>query len=450
MYLVEKHIINKSHTQWAECDRLCFLSKNLYNQALYRVRQHYFETKTTKKIVELDKEMIVENQVDYRAISAKSSQTILRLVDQNMKSFFASLRAFKKQPEKFKARPQIPKYKDKTKGRCVISFDYIQVKVKDGFIKFPKKENLLPLKTKIKPEEFKLVRIIPAASCYVIEVVYEKKEVKNENLDYKKYIALDLGINNLCAITSNQPGFKPLLINGKTIKSINQHYNKLLAKHSSNLKNQKKKTSNKIQKTTIKRNNRISTHLHVMSKFIIDLCNHYNIGNIIIGKNDGWKQEVNLGKKTNQKFVQVPFESFISKLEYKAEFLGIKVKKTEESYTSKCSALDQEEICKHEEYVGKRIKRGLFRIKSGKTINADINGSLNILRKVIGDDFIVRLDTASAAKPLLINPLKSNFQKILEQQKIPLNLNFNSKDTDFFSSKTVGYNTAIVSYQQTV
>ena len=429
--LVEQHIISKKHKQWKECDRLCFLAKNLYNAGLYQYRQFYFENKKLLKYTDLDKQFNSTNQSDYRAISARSSCALIRLIDQNYKSFFASIKDYGKNPNKYKAKPKLPKYLDKVKGRQVITFDYLQGKIKNGFIHFPKKENLLPLKTKVLAEQFRQVRIVPKASCYIIEVVYEINNQININLDFNHYLGIDMGVDILAAITSNKPGLRPMLINGRIAKSINQNYNKLTSKHKSNLDNQinllnknlktdekiKTKTSNKIKQTTLKRNNSIKTYLHQCSKFIVDYCNDNNIGNIIIGLNKGWKQKSKMSKKNNQHFIQIPFAELINMITYKANLIGIKVETIHEAYTSKCSALDLEPINKHEIYMGKRIKsknhefKGSFITSENKIINDDVNGSLNILRKVIGNDFINLTNMVElAVQPLLVSPCKTSYQ----------------------------------------
>ena len=261
-----------------------------------------------------------------------------------------------------------------------------------------------PLKTKINNEQLQQVRIIPKINQYNIEVIYNKtKEIKYE-LDKKNYMSIDLGVNNLCAITSNKAELRPILIKGGIIKNINQYYNKEKAKMQSKLiKN--KRTSKAIQNLTTKRNNKVSDFYHHVSKLIIQTCIANDIGNIVIGINRGWKQEVKIGKRNNQNFVQISHSRLVDMIRYKAEEYGIEVLETKEQYTSKCSALDFEEVCKHDEYIGKRIKRGLFK-SLNSLVNADVNGSLNILRKakVINDDFIRSLvDRGCVLQPIAIN-----------------------------------------------
>jgi putative transposase len=176
-------------------------------------------------------------------------------------------------------------------------------------------------------------------------------------------------------------------MNGRPVKSVNQYYNKKRARLQSTLKGNRK-TSNNLEKLTNKRTRKIDAYLHTASRRIIDLLVSEGIGTLVIGKNEQWKQETNMGKRNNQNFVSVPHARFIDLLTYKAELVGIRVVLTEESYTSKCSFLDDEEIGKHEHYEGKRIKRGLFRSQFGRLINADVNGAYNIIRKVAPGAFV--------------------------------------------------------------
>ena len=206
--------------------------------------------------------------------------------------------------------------------------------------------------------------------------------------DNNKYAAIDLGVNNLATIVSNVKKFKPLIINGKPLKSINQFYNKKKAHlQSVNEIRHKIKTSRQVQKLDLKRQNKINHYLHVSSKLIVNILKENNINTLIIGKNDNWKQEVNIGTKNNQNFVSIPHSRFINFINYKCEKEGINVITKNENYTSKCSFLDLETIRKHKMYKGKRIKRGLFISSEGRKINADVNGSYNMLIKVIPNVF---------------------------------------------------------------
>lgn len=403
MNLVERHIITRQHKQYKNIDKVCFLSKNLYNAGLYYIKQHFLETGKWVRYNELEKHFKTINQIDYRSLTIQCSQQTLMLMDKNLKSYFRAIKEWKRDNKRFTGCPVFPRYKHKVKGRNILVYTYQQVRVKDGYIHFPKKEGIKPLKTNCTREQIKQVRFIPQSSCYVIEVVYGKRERVKENLN-SEYLGIDLGLNNLASCT-NTKNTESFLVNGRPIKSINQYYNKRLAKLKSQLENNhRRRSSKRISKLTLKRNNKIKDYIHKSSKKIIDYCIKNNIDNIVLGKNDGWKQRINIGKRNTQSFVAVPFDILEQQLSYKSRLAGINFTTVNEAYTSKCSALDLEKICKHESYLGKRVKRGLFRTKKGVYLNADINASLNILRKVAkNEDFIFKF-----SRGLVVNPLKIN------------------------------------------
>jgi len=409
MKLVERHIITKNKSEWKHIDKLCFMSKNLYNYSLYLIKQEFEKTGKFLYYNPLEKKLRSEKHETYISLSNNTSQQILLILDHNFRSFFQSLKRWKKDKTKFKGCPKSPKYKHKTKGRNLLVFTSQQLgKKDDGFIYFPKKSRLKPLKTKVNRNNIKQVRIVPQTSCYVIEVIYEKEVKKHENLNKNLYLSIDLGVNNLVSIISNQPGLRPILINGRIIKSVNQYYNKKKAKLQSNLENNhKRKWSKRLNSLNLKRNNKIEYYLHHTSKFIVEYCIKNNIGNVIIGKNYFWKQKVRIGNINNQNFVQIPFDKLIHYIQYKSELNGIKVKIINENYTSKCSALDLEEIKKHDNYIGQRIKRGLFK-SSNSLINSDVNAALNILRKEIGNDFLNEslFNRGCVLQPVKINSLQ--------------------------------------------
>lgn len=187
-------------------------------------------------------------------------------------------------------------------------------------------------------------------------------------------------------LTSNKRGLKSLIVNGRPLKSINQFYNKQKASMQSELPD-KLYTSKRINKLTLKRELKINDYLHKASNFLINWCLENELNTVILGYNEFWKTEINIGKRNNQNFVNIPFEKLAWMIEYKSRKVGITLKKHEESYTSKCSFLDLEVIKKHENYLGKRIKRGLFMSGGSLLINSDVNGSLNILRKAVPTAF---------------------------------------------------------------
>jgi len=377
MILAERHIIKKSDCRFEELQSICKLSKNLYNVALYKTRQHFFEHNKFLTAFSLDGILRKEQNIDYNTLPQKVSQQTLKMVEQNFKSFFALLKL--KNKGKYNSKIKLPKYLDKNGEYITIyTSQAISKKVlKCGFIQLSKSS--VKIKTNIK--EIQQVRLIPKGSHIVVEVLYkvEEKEILENN---NRYVSIDLGVNNLCTIGSNV--LKPIIINGKPLKSVNQYYNKQLAKLKSELKNEKK-TSKRIKSLTAKRNNKVNDYLHKSSRLIVNYLVSNNISTLVIGKNKEWKQNANIGKRNNQNFIQIPHTRFIEMLAYKCKLEGITVIVKEESYTSKCSFMDNEPIKKHKVYLGKRVKRGLFQTKEKRLINADVNGSLNILRKVVGN-----------------------------------------------------------------
>lgn len=398
MRLVEQH--NLKGKQWKEADSICFLSKNLYNLALYEVRQHFFETNEYLGMGRLDK--LLQGTSDYKAMPAKVAQQILIQLDQNFKNFFNALQSWKKNPIKFHSKPRIPGYLDKQNGRNLTIYTAQAISKmamkKKGIISLSKTS----IRVSTKQQNICQARLVPQQTgAIILEVVYEKP-TENLQLNKKNRIAIDLGVNNLCAITSDKQGFNPILVKGGAGKAINQFYNKRKAEMQSRLE-QGRFTSKAIQKLTQKRNRKVKHLFHQVSKHIIEICKSEDIGIIVIGRNKEWKQEVNIGKKNNQNFVGLPFATLIQQIRYKAKMVGIEVIEVNESYTSKCSALDLESVERHEEYVGKRVKRGLFRSKEGIELNADVNGSMNILRKAFPKAY------ADGIEAVVVQPLSVIF-----------------------------------------
>lgn len=395
MFLVEKHNITINHSFYNECDKLCFYSKNIYNQGLYNVRQYYF---INKQYLNYNNNYhLTKTQECYNYLPTKVFCQTLKLVDNNFKSFFSLL-------NNKSIKNKIPKYLDKEKGRYITIFP----KQALGLREFKKTGKIhlsqtnIYINTRIRDFNIiKEVRIVPRNKHYIIEVVYSKKE--KPQVESNIISSIDLGLNNLATVCFNN-GDNPLLINGRPLKSINQYYNKKKSKLQSKLKNNKK-TSNRIIHLTDKRNNKINDYLHKTSKELVNQLVSKNVSTLIIGKNTSMKQDINLGKINNQNFTQLPLFKFVDILKYKCEIEGINVIFNEESYTSKCSFFDNEEIRKHETYLGKRIKRGLFKTKIGKLINADVNGSYNIMKKAIPNVF------TNGIEGLGVNPLFLNIKR---------------------------------------
>lgn len=389
MKLVERHVIDKNHKWFKEINNLTFLSKNLYNASNYLVRQEFIQKQ--KYLTNPEVYHLIKTSVDYKALPAKVSNQVLKVLDRNWKSFFAAIKEYNKTPEKFLGRPSLPKYKDKLKGRNIVIYESGAISSKElrnGLVKLSKTSILIPTTR----ANIKKARLIPRYGQYIIEIVYEKQDA--QPLTFKGVAAIDLGLPNLATVSSNVKGFKPLIINGNPLKSINSFFNKEKAGTQSELQKQypKRYVSNRIEKLTTRRNNKVDSYLHQSSRTVINYLLRYQIGTLVIGNNKQWKQEINLGRRNNQNFVQIPHYKFIRQLTYKAELAGIKVIVNEESYTSKASFLDLDKIptynsVEKHSFSGKRIKRGLYKSANGNLINADLNGSYNILRKAVPNAF---------------------------------------------------------------
>lgn len=379
MQNAERHIILDNRFE-----EICRRSGLLYNFVTYHYRQAIFKNQEYFSEFEMSRLCTEFDQEDYRALPAQTSQQVIKQVFKNFKAWQASKKEYAKNPSKFLGEPRLPKFKTGKKQNLVV-FTNQQCRIKDGYIHFPKSTSLEPIKTKV--DSFQQVRIVPMATCYAVEVVYEREEVDLE-LDKENFLSIDLGLNNYCA-TVNNVGLAPFIINGKVIKSFNHWFNKRKAKLMSFVGPKGK--SRKLDKLNNYRNNWIGDKNHKISRHIVDYCVANNIGKIVVGKNDGWKQNLNLGSKTNQKFTQVPHAKLIEKLQYKAKLVGIELICTEESYTSKVDHLAYEKMCKQENYLGKRKRRGLFQSSVGKLLNADINGAIGIARKVFGDSSVTEI-----------------------------------------------------------
>ncbi|WP_414625284.1 RNA-guided endonuclease InsQ/TnpB family protein [Calothrix sp. CCY 0018] len=405
MRLVERHLIKSTKPSYKELEKLSFLSKNVYNSATYICRQAFFSGEVVPSFNQLYHQL--KNGIDYKSLPAKVSQLVIKQVARSFKSFFAAMAAYKQDKSKFLGKPRLPNYKHKTYGRNLICYNYQAISkklLKQGYIN----PSLTNIKIKTKQTSICEVRIIPKNGCYLIEVVYEKDCIKDSGSILDKRVAgIDIGISNLATVTSNLKELSPFIVCGKAIKSTNQYFNKYKAKLQSLLPLGKYK-SRRIDRLTIKRNNKVDYYLHTASRFIVNQLVSHQITDLIIGKNDHWKQLVNLGAKTNQSFTSIPHAKFIEQLIYKCQLVGIKVHTVNESYTSKCSFLDLEPIKKHETYLGKRVHRGLFKSSSGKTYNCDINGSLNCIRKVVGDSlFKGKLIERLVVSPVRMKPYKA-------------------------------------------
>jgi transposase, IS605 orfB family len=393
MRQVEKHIIKKSHPWYSMFSEYTHLAKNLYNHANFLVRREFVNTGKWLRYHELDK--ILRRDVDYpdyaNMSAAQSAQQTLRLLDNNWKSFFKSIKDWSKNKDKYSGKPKLPKYKPKD-GRMVFILTNQQVRLKDDFLYFPKSFQGFSMKPRcVYLSNFKRinqVRIVPNNQVFCVEIVYSI--FINDNLlqDNGRYMAIDLGLDNLATIVTNT-GLNPVIVNGKGLKSNNQYYNKKNAHYRSVAKQMNDKFhTNRMYRLTQKRNFKIEDSLHKISKFIVTSALSNDIHTIVIGNNKDWKRNISLGKRVNQSFVTIPHLRLIEKIMYKARNIGINVILTEESYTSGTSFIDGE-FPKKEFYNKKRRKhRGLFVSNQGVQINADVNAAYQIMKKVFPDVFV--------------------------------------------------------------
>ena len=402
MQRVETYILtkDKSKKDFQILVDLCHKSKNLYNAANYIVRQvisnklenisdyadlvrSQSKTYKSKKdgsertyiqnfISEFDlsKRMLHLNEVDYKSLKAQSSQQIIALLFKNYKAFYKAMSDYSKNPSKYHGRPKMPKYKDKNGLNVLIFTNQNSSISKDGYLKLSKDFKLKSVKTTLQNKNFRQVRIVPKLDYFKIEIVYEKIEgdyTRQAKLINKKTnnAAIDIGVDNLATVTSDNKDSIPLIVNGRSLKSVNQFYNKALAKLNEIYSRHGIHTGKKLKTLNRKREFVINDFMHKASRRIVDYCILNDIGRLYVGHNSGQKQNCSMSKQNNQNFVQIPFNKLIQMLQYKCEEIGIEVYLIGEAYTSKCSSLDNEVIGKHDAYCGKRQRRGLFRSSRG-------------------------------------------------------------------------------------
>ena len=399
-------------------DKMMSDSLAIYDQTLYYQRQKFFETKEQKKIKTYSyNELwnIVKKDSAYKDSNLDISPKTytIRQVSNMWSAYIKARQSYKNNPKKFTGEPKIPSYLYKSKKFNIVQIDSSRFRKKDentNTFNLPCSDYKISIPKQIKLKDVRQVTIQKFYGKIKINIVYEEREVKKNDYDLNSSIGIDLGVNNLCAITANDKSFS-YVINGRPLKSMNQFYNKKLAEMKSKLDvcNKGQYTSNSIQRLNEKRHNKIMNYLHNTSRAIVNLCLENKIENIIIGHNNNWKQNSNMSKANNQNFVQIPFNTLINQLQYKSqEYTDLIVSIVEESYTSKCDHLVSEEIKHHEKYVGKRVKRGLFKSSTGKLLNADINGAIGMLRKanVITDEQLMLLrDRGDVVSPVVLNSL---------------------------------------------
>lgn len=391
MYLtVKQQLKHLSKEEYLILRELCHSAKNLYNQAVYNIRQYYFDEGKYLNYVENNK--LLKSSENYKILNSNMAQQILKEVDGAFKSFFRLLKL--KSKGEYKEKVKLPKYLPKNSFTTLV-VGFVRLNENTFILPYSQsyKKNHRPIKINIPSllldKNIKEIRIIPKFNARFFEIQYTY-QVENEqrNLDKNNALAIDLGVNNLATCVTNRG--KSFIVDGKKLKSINQWFNKYNAKLQS-IKDKQgygKTLTMKQKYIWNKRNNRVNDYLSKSARIIINYCLENNIGTLVCGYNNDFQRNSDIGKKNNQNFVNIPFSKLQSKLEYLCEFYGIKYVDQEESYTSKASFFDMDIIPEYKEkdnieysFSGKRVRRGMYKTLKGYILNADVNGALNILKK---------------------------------------------------------------------
>lgn len=359
---------------------MCFRAKNLYNEANYVIRQEFINNGNYIGYYDMNKEF--KTHENYKLTFSQPANCVLRLLDKNWKSYFRASKDWKEHPEKYLGMPRLPNYLPKDgrfpwmipNNQCLYDYDKGTVYIRNRMV------NDYEWKCRCLGRLIQ-IRFIPHNGYISMEIVYEI-EVENKDIESNRIVSIDIGVDNLVTM-SNNIGEKPLIVNGKIIKSINQNYNRQKAKIQSELmKCNGQSWSKKLDLLTFRRYQRIKNYMHNTSALIIKWCVEHNIDTLVVGKNDTWKQQ----KKGMQNFTFIPYEMLLKQFEYKCKDISIKYIETNESYTSGTSYLDGETPTKENYNKDRRIQRGLFQAKD-MLINADVNGSLQIMKKVFPDSY---------------------------------------------------------------
>ena len=383
-----KHLSKEDYITIKE---LCHAAKNLANEAIYNVRQYYF---AEGEFFKYEKNYaLLKNSPNYKTLNSNMAQQILKEVDCSFKSFFGLLKLAKQGKYAFKDC-KLPHYLPKD-GYTTLIIGFVRLNGNKLILPFSNsfKKTHKSVEITIPPilldKTIKEIRIIPKANArfFEIQYIYEAEYIQR-NLNTNNALALDLGVNNLITAVSNSG--KSFIIDGKKLKSINQWFNKENARLQSIKDKQHlgKKPTNKQKAAARNRNNKVNDYMNKAARMVIDYCINNNIGTLIVGYNETFQRNSHIGKQNNQNFVNIPYGQLRNKLEYLCKLNGIVFVKQEESYTSKSSFWDRDDIPvynadnpKEYSFSGRRTHRGLYKTASGKTINADINGALNIMRK---------------------------------------------------------------------
>ena len=388
---VKQQVKHLSKEDYKTIKELCHIAKNLANEAIYNVRQYYF---SEGEFLKYEKNYtLLKNSPNYKALNSNMAQQILKEVDGSFKSFFGLLKLAKQGKYAFKDC-RLPHYLPKD-GYTTLVIGFIRLNGNKLMLPFSNsfKKTHKAVEITIPPilldKKVKEIRIIPKAKARFFEIQYiYEAECVQRNLNTDNALALDLGINNLVtAVSSNGRSF---IIDGRKLKSINQWFNKENARLQSIKDKQHygKKSTNRQKAIARDRNNKVNDYMNKAARKVINYCIANDIGALVVDYNETFQQSSHIGKRNNQNFVNIPYGQLRSKLEYLCKLNGIIFVKQEESYTSKSSFWDQDDIpvynadnSREYQFSGKRVHRGQYKTANGKTINADVNGALNIMRK---------------------------------------------------------------------
>lgn len=413
MYLtVKQQVKHLSKDDYKTMKELCRIAKNLTNQAIYNIRQYYF---TEGEYLNYQKNYaLLKTSDNYKLLNSNMAQQILKEVDCSFKSFFGLLKLAKKGKYSFKDC-KLPNYLPKD-GYTTLIIGFVRLNGNKLILPFSNtyKKTHQSVEITIPPvlldKKIKEIRIIPKANARFFEIQYiYETECIQRNLNTKNALAIDLGINNLVTAVSSKGN--TFIIDGKRLKSINQWYNKEIARLQSIKDRQHygKRPTNKQKSITLNRNNKVNDYMSKVARKVIDYCILNDIGTLVVGYNETFQQSSNIGKTNNQTFVNIPYGKLREKLEYLCRLNNIVYMKQEESYTSKASFWDKDTIPVYnadnpKQYVfsGKRIHRGLYQCANGKTLNADVNGALNILNKSSVVDLTVLYSRGEVDTPIRI------------------------------------------------
>ena len=414
MYLTQSNVIRGlTKEEYAILAEMCRYSNNLYNVALYNIRQYYFQEK--KFLCYEENYHVCKENENYGLLQAGVSQQTLKVADRSFKSFFNLIKKAKSGDYRFKDI-KMPHYRKKG-GMFNLILSTNAINIKDGFLTIPMSREFskhhpgcqirIPFPQRLEGKTIKEVRICPVyqGRFFKIQYCYFQDE-EPQKVSFDKVLAIDIGLDNLATcITNTGTSF---IMDGRKLKSINQYWNKRKAKLQSIADKQGYKMTNLLYRLARKRNNRTQDYIRKTVRYIVNYCIDNGIGTIVCGYNSDFKRSMNLGKKINQEFTQISFGNLREALAGLCERYGMRYIEQEESYTSKASCLDLDDIPRYlpeQPYMGtfsgKRVKRGLYRFANGKIANADVNGAANILRKSKQN-----FDFEELCKGLLGSPLR--------------------------------------------